>query len=432
MKKVLAVMLSMMFAVSLAACGNSGVTASNAASETVAASKTESNADSKPEDSKAESSQEDGASQSEDAELVVNNQDKDVNSTRSNDLQLEIVKEEMVEGYNTDPYAIMDADAYVVTIKNNNPMGDEVSASFTVGENRYEPRNPHAEVFNGDNVTFTWEVTTEAERYVITLFWNGEFYSTLTVSGTSKTTTMPKDGTWTWTVQAFNRGENDNFFEVSNAIEGNAFESKGADIPEDAIELEVWGIEAAYLDEFESQFPTGKYGWMIILATGEEGGTGYPQPWLLVYTDKQDAVSGVYNVARNNLDLESTYLNTNGTQAGCIMATDGELRLQFDGFHEEYFEQGYAYPYYTGSFRLVCTDGKTYVGKFMEQFCNSYNFSTYGSGVRDHHGMWDEDGQQGIETIQVPETGTHKILHEGQLYIIRDKAIYNVSGLRVR
>ena len=319
-----------------------------------------------------------------------------------------------------------------VVDKNNNPMGDEVSASFTVGENRYEPRNPHAEVFNGDNVTFTWEVTTEAERYVITLFWNDEFYSTLTVSGTSKTTTMPKDGTWTWTVQAFNRGENDNFFEVSNAIEGNAFESKGADIPEDAIELEVWGIEAAYLDEFESQFPTGKYGWIIIFATGEEGGTGYPQPWLLVYTDKQDAVSGVYNVARNNLDLESTYINTNGTQAGCIMATDGELRLQFDGFHEEYFEQGYAYPYYTGSFRLVCTDGKTYVGKFMEQFCNSYNFSTYGSGVRDHHGMWDEDGQQGIETIQVPETGTHKILHEGQLYIIRDKAIYNVSGLRVR
>ena len=68
----------------------------------------------------------------------------------------------------------------------------------------------------------------------------------------------------------------------------------------------------------------------------------------------------------------------------------------------------------------------------MEQFCNSYNFSTYGSGIRDHHGMWDEDGQQGIETIQVPETGTHKILHEGQLYIIRDSVIYNVSGLRVR
>lgn len=142
MKKVLAVMLSMMFAVSLAACGNSGVTASNAASETVAASKTESNADSKPEDSKAESSQEDGASQSEDAELVVNNQDKDVNSTRSNDLQLEIVKEEMVEGYNTDPYAIMDADAYVVTIKNNNPMDVEDVVLYLVGYDETESATP--------------------------------------------------------------------------------------------------------------------------------------------------------------------------------------------------------------------------------------------------------------------------------------------------
>ena len=104
---------------------------------------------------------------------------------------------------------------------------------------------------------------------------------------------------------------------------------------------------------------------MVMLATGEEGGTGYPMPWFLIYTDKQFAISGVYNVARGNIDLESTYINTNGTQAGCIMATDAELRLQFEGYDEEKFEQGYAYAYYTGSFRIVTTEGKTYVGKIL-------------------------------------------------------------------
>lgn len=331
--------------------------------------------------------------------------------------------------------SVMEGKSYTASIqvvdKNNNPMGNEVSTSFTVGTNNYEPKNPHAEVFSGDNVTFSWEATAQADRYVITLFWNGEFYSTLTVNGTSKTTTMPKDGTWTWTVQAFNEGENGNYYEVSNAIEGNAFESKGADIPEDAIVLDVWGMEAAYLDQYESQFPAGKYGWMIIFATGEEGSTGYPQPWILVYTDKQDAISGVYNVSRGNLDLESTYMNTDGTQGGCIMATDAELRLQFDGFDEDYFAQGYAYGYYTGSFRIVTTEGKTYIGKIMEQFCNSFNYSTY-SSIRDHHGVWEEESQQGIENIQVPEEGTHKILIDGTIYIIRDKAIYNLQGARVR
>ena len=113
------------------------------------------------------------------------------------------------------------------------------------------------------------------------------------------------------------------------------------------------------------------------------------------------------------------------------MATDAELRLQFDGFDEDYFAQGYAYGYYTGSFRIVTTEGKTYIGKIMEQFCNSFNYSTYGS-IRDHHGVWEEESQQGIENIQVPEEGTHKILIDGTIYIIRDKAIYNLQGARVR
>ena len=326
-----------------------------------------------------------------------------------------------------------------VVDKNNNPMGSEVQTNFTVGTNNYEPANLNAEVFGGDNVTFSWTATTAADKYVITLYWNGEFYSTLTVTGTTKTTTMPKDGTWSWTVQAFNQGSNGNYFEASNAIDGNSFTSQAADIPADAIVMNVWGMDAGYLDQYTSNFPEGKYGWMIMFATGEEGGTGMPMPTFLIWTDKENAISGVYNVARGNIDLESCYLNTNGTQAGCVMATDAEVRLQFVAYDDDKAAQGgYRYGYYTGQFRLVAEDGKTYVGKFMETFCNSYNYSTAGS-IRDHKGMWDEDPDyiapelQGIESIQPSAISSQKILHDGQLYIVRpDGAVYNATGARVK
>ena len=319
--------------------------------------------------------------------------------------------------------------------RNNNPLGQEVETNFTVGVNSYEPTNLHAEVFSGDNVTFTWEAGSVADRYVITLYCDGEFYSTLTVSGTSKTTTMPKDGTWSWTVQAFNEGSNGNYFEASNAIAGNDFVSKGADVPEDAVVMDVWGMEAAYLDGYEAQFPEGKYGWYITFATDEETGTGYPMPTFLIYTDKERAISGVYNVARGGIDAESCYINVNGRESDAIMATDAELRLQFDGFDEEYMESGYYYGYYTGSFRFVGEDGKTYIGKFMEMFCNSFNFSTYGSSVRDHVGMYDEDPNalQGIEDVQGDKAQSIKVLRDGNLYIVRpDGAIYNATGAKVK
>jgi hypothetical protein len=320
--------------------------------------------------------------------------------------------------------------------RNSNPVGSEVTLDFTVGVNNYEPSNAHAEVFGGDNVTFSWDVAAPAAFYDIVLYWEGEYYSTLSVYSTTKTTTMPKDGLWSWTVQPFTQGESGKYFAASNPVAGNDFVTKAADVPEDAIVMDVWGMEAAYLDEYESQFPEGLYGWMVMFATGEEGGTGYPQPWFLVYTTKEGAISGVYNISRNNLDLESTYMNTNGTQAGCIMATDAELRLQFDGYEDEYFDQGYRYGYYTGSFRMVAEDGKTYVGKFMEQFCNSFNFSTYGSSIRDHKGMWDEDPDydpwQAVENIETGKAETQKVLQNGQLFIIRDGKTYNVLGTVVK
>ena len=328
--------------------------------------------------------------------------------------------------------------AYVSILdRKKNPLGEEVQTGFTVGVNPFEPKNPHAEVFGGDNVTFSWEVTELADRYVISLYLDGDYYTDLTVTGTTKTTTMPKDGTWTWTVQAFNEGSNDKYFEASNAIEGNSFVSKATDIPEDAEVLNVWGFEAAYLDTYVDQFPEGKYGWYITFATGDENGSGYPLVSFLLYTTKESAISGVYNVARANIDLESCYLNVDGQQANAILGTDAEVRLQFDGYDEEKAESGYRYGYYTGSFRIVGKNGTTYVAKFMELFCNSFNYSTVNAVYRDHKGMWDEDPDYvlpfGIEEIRLDETTNgQKFLIDGQLIIVRDGKAFNALGTRVK
>lgn len=316
------------------------------------------------------------------------------------------------------------------------PMGSEAETGFTVGTNNYEPTLVHAEVFGGDNVTFSWHVETMADFYDIILFLDGEYHTTLSVYDTIKTTTMPKDGTWSWTVQAFTKGSTGKYFPASNAIAGNDFVSKAADIPEDAVVMNVWGMEAGYLDQYVDSFPENKFGWMIMFATGEEGGTGMPMPYFLIYTDKEDAISGVYNVARGNIDLESCYLNIDGTPTGCIMATDAEVRLQFVGYDDDKAASGYRYGYFTGQFRIVTTDGVTHVGKFMELFCNSFNYSTAG-GIRDHKGLWDEDPDyvvpyQGIESIQPSAFSIQKVLIDGQIYIIRGDHMYDIRGQRVR
>ena len=182
-------------------------------------------------------------------------------------------------------------------------------------------------------------------------------------------------------------------------------------------------MEAAYLDEYVDQFPAGKFGWYITFATDEAAGTGYPMPTFLIYTNKERAISGVYNVARGGIDAESCYINVNGRQADAIMATDAELRLQFDGYDDEKAESGYYYGYYTGSFRLVGDDGKTYIGKFMEMFCNSYNFSTYGSTYRDHVAMWDEDPSYS------PWNSVEQVLNQAGFDL--SKPMYNIMGQQV-
>ena len=317
----------------------------------------------------------------------------------------------------------------------NNALGQEMETNFTVGVNNYEPTNLHAEVAGGDNVTFTWEAVAAADRYVITLYCDGEFYSTLTVNGTTKTTTMPKDGTWSWTVQAFNQGANGNYFEASNAVAGNDFVSKAAEIPTDAVELDVIGLNAYYIEPNTQWYQEGKNGWFLQFGLNN---AGYNFAWFLVYTNSAAALSGNYNLTRQNLDGDSDGIFMDGSTTP-LEGTDSEVRLQFDGFDEVEVASGYSLTqaFYTGFFRLVGEDGKTYVGRFMELMCSSGDFTNYASGNPSNHiTLYDEDPSyfagQGIETIATPSKDARKVLRDGQLLILRDGKTYNVLGTAIK
>ena len=318
--------------------------------------------------------------------------------------------------------------------RHQNPVGEEVSVGFTVGVNQFEPRNPTAVVEGGDNVTFSWTADVQADAYVITLYLNGEFYTTLNVHGTSKTTTTPADGTWSWTVQAFNIGENDNYFEASNPIAGNDFVTKSAEVPEDAIELNVIGLNAYYIEPNTKWYQEGKNGW--ILQFGLDN-AGYQFAWFLVYTNNTYALSGNYNLTRQNLDSESDLIYlTDGT----IQGTDSEVRLRFDGYDEVEITDSYSVTqaFYSGSFRLVDENGKTYIGRFMELMCSSGDYTNYAAGNPSNHiTLYDEDPSyfdptEGIEEIVAGSQNGKKVLHNNQLLIIRDGKAYNVLGTLVK
>ena len=323
--------------------------------------------------------------------------------------------------------------------RKQNPQGPEVQTTFTVGVNQYEPQNPTAVVTGGDNVTFSWNATTQADAYVITLYLDGKFYTTLNVHSTTKTTTTPADGTWSWTVQAFNQGSNGNYFEASAAVAGNDFVSKAADVPDDAVVLEIADFNAFIIDQnskYAAELPEGKTGWVLIFRSNDGGYAGYPIAWFLVYTDKERAISGVYNTTRGNIDLASCMLipDVDASPSDYIFAEDAEVRLQFDGYDDEKYEEGYILAYYTGSFRLVDKNGKTYVAKFMEQFCYSGNYDMYESGNASYEGMYEEDPDyyQGIEEIVAATPDSKKVLYNGQILIIRDGKAYNMLGTLVK
>ena len=347
--------------------------------------------------------------------------------------------------------AVEEGKTYTVTVqiinRDKDPQGAEVGVDFTVGVNAYLPQDLNAGVENGDVATFSWTAAAAADAYVIALYLEGEFYSTISVNGAmNKTTYMPEDGTWTWTVQAYEQGENGNFFPISEAVAGNAITVKVPDIPSGAIEVTPWEMEAAYypVESDDPDYRKGKYIWFVRLLCGSNG-SAYPTAAFIIYSDKDDAISGHYATKYNNIYMgeELTMMEVVSGSANVqrLTAVDAELTLGFEDYDQEYFDQGYRFGRYSGTFTMKVEGGTVYAGRFNDIFCDSYNAAYLldpDNNSKYHVGMWGEEGYtpeppiEGLENVVSRTEDGQKFIYNGHLFILRDGKIYNALGAEVR
>ena len=344
--------------------------------------------------------------------------------------------------------AVEEGRTYTATVqiinRDKDPLGAEVSVYFTAGVNAYLPQNPTASVENGDVATFSWTATTQADAYEIALYLDGEFHSTISVSGAmTKTTYMPEDGTWTWTVQAYERGENGNYFPITEAVAGNAITVVVPDIPSGAIEVTPKEMRAFYypVDASDPDYRKGKYIWFIQLINGDA--SAWPMAYFVVYSDKEYAISGQYATSYNNIYMGEgltmmEILASASSQR--LAATKAELTLGFESFDQDYFNQGYLFGRYSGSFNMTVEGGSVYAGRFHDILCMSY----YADALFDEDaeikpvGMWDEDGtmpeppSEGIQSVVSRTEDGQKFLYNGHLFILRDGKIYNALGVELK
>ena len=311
------------------------------------------------------------------------------------------------------------------------PLGSDVQIRFDAGTNKYVPTNPKATV-KDDEVKFTWSATKAAEYYGVNVYQNGFLYAQYTTTDQKLSKTIPT-GTYTWEVAAFEKGSDDKVYPISDYIKGNSFSTKTAPLPEGTVEMNVWGVEAFYMKDYAT---TGRYPWLITFETGTSGGTGLPEVWIIVWSDREFGLSGKYSSAAGNIEISATagegsLINTNGTQAGLITANSVELKLEFDGFEMEYTQMGYYIPYYSGSFLMSCADGKTYHGTLNQLLCGTYDYDELTSSSRSIlYSMYDEDGGEGVDDIQSTMLSTKRI-ENGQLIIEKNGVKYNVLGTRI-
>lgn len=314
--------------------------------------------------------------------------------------------------------------------KNMNPLGSELTMSFTVGTDSYLPKNPKATV-ESDKVTFSWAADQQADAYNIIVSSNGRTYAEYTVTDAMSVTKTLPTGAYTWEIAAFEKGEDGLYYPRTAYVKGNDFTTESAPLPEGTVEMNVWGMEAFLIEE---EIVDNKYPWLVTLETGNSGGTGLPEVWIIVWSDRERGISGSYSSAAGNIELSETpgngsLINTNGSQAGLITATSVEFELEFEGFDTDYSQLGYYIPYYSGSFLMTCADGKTYHGTIPQLICGTYPYSelTVSASSRTILDMFDEANTP-IENIEADSIKGTKRIQNGQLIIERNGVRYDATG----
>ncbi|MBQ2540574.1 MAG: hypothetical protein II551_02885 [Paludibacteraceae bacterium] len=322
--------------------------------------------------------------------------------------------------------------ARYVTSKNK-PLGNESVISFTVGTNNYLPKSPNAVVSDGDVVTFSWSAEAKADAYIVNVYQSGLKYAEYNVTEQSFSKKLTT-GTYNWEVAAMERGEDGMYYIISDYVKGNSFSTESAPLPAGTIEMDVWGMEAFYMSDFAAG---GKYPFLITIETGTPNGTGLPEPWIIIWSDHEYAISGTYSDKLGNVEIstdptEGTMINTNGTEAGLLAATSVDFTLEFEGFDMDYKQMGNLIPYYSGEFLMTCTDGNTYHGIINQLICGTYAYDqSFSHSVLIN--MFEEDPEyQGVENVQGDNEQGIKRLENGIIIIERNGVKYNVLGTKIK
>ena len=301
----------------------------------------------------------------------------------------------------------------------NVPLGDQIKLSFTVGTNKYVPQNPKAEVTNKEYVDFSWTVDKKSDIYEVNVYHNNLPYASYYTAET-KLSKQLEAGTYTWDIAAMEKGEDGYYYPLTEFVAGNSFTTEEAPLPEGTETLNIWAMEAFYMEDYSTE---GAYVWIITLETGTQGGTGLPEAWVVLYADEELKLSGSYAPALGNVEISATagegcLFNTNGTEAGLITATSAELRLDFDGYDLDYQQLGYYIPYYSGEFKMSLANGKNYYGKLNQLICGAYPYEQMTSSDRTIISLLGEMGL-GVENT------------ENAQKIDLTKPMYNVMGVQV-
>ena len=314
------------------------------------------------------------------------------------------------------------------------PQGAQVKHYFSVGENPYIPTNPNATVSNDDIVLFTWSANAKADYYHIIVYQGGATYASFTATEQQLTKQLPS-GTYTWAVAAYEK-DDELYYPMTEYVKGNEFTTKSAPLPEGTIELNIWGMEAFYMEDYAEN---GRYPWLITFESGTKNGDGLPEAWIIVWSSREFALSGSYSDKLGNIEMstdptEGSMMNINGQQSGLSAATSVSLKLEFDGFDSEYVMEGYSIPYYSGEFLMTCANGNTYHGTINQLICGPYKYDTsFSRSVL--YSMFEEDGSapyiQGIESVQDSTASSKTMLENGQVVIVREGVKYNVMGVRI-
>lgn len=335
--------------------------------------------------------------------------------------------------------------------QNNKAVGSQALIYFTVGTNSYLPKNLNASVADYNHVTFTWTAAAPADYYRIEVY-NEYGDLTYSVNNTaSPVYAQLEAGTYTWTLTPYEKAQDGLYYPLTNAVQGNTFTTTAAPLAEDVVVLNAWYMDAAYapyddrniFDENDPGIKEGKYFWLVRLFTGENE-SNFPQFWIYIYTEKNWAISGQYRANLGNL-YDGGMFKTE--VAGAPTAGSNiDLKLVFQGFDFDMAQLG-AYDGIYSGYCDITVSGTKYrinINNLTAIACNLDYFIVEGEDTPVYFDMIDEDpnniepytpgsSEQALESIRLEEnTGTRKVLLHGQLYIIRENAIYNVSGLRVK